>query len=135
MKELTIDAKISNLHGVIGFLDAQLEAMDCPMAAQIQLDMAVEELFVNIANYAYAPGNGAATIRVRTSSSPRSVTVTLIDEGRPFDPTAKPDPDTTLSARDRSIGGLGIFMAKKSVDEMSYEYVNGQNRLTLHKRF
>jgi anti-sigma regulatory factor (Ser/Thr protein kinase) len=135
MKELTIDAKISNLHGVIGFLDAQLEAMDCPMAAQIQLDMAVEELFVNIANYAYAPGNGAATIRVRTSSSPRSVTVTLIDEGRPFDPTAKPDPDTTLSAQDRSIGGLGIFMAKKSVDEMSYEYVNGQNRLTLHKRF
>ena len=135
MKELTIDAKISNLHGVIGFLDAQLEAMDCPMAAQIQLDMAVEELFVNIANYAYAPGNGAATIRVRTSSSPRSVTVTLIDEGRPFDPTAKPDPDTTLSAQDRSIGGLGIFMAKKSVDEMSYEYVNGQNRLTLHTRF
>ena len=135
MKELTIDAKINNLHGVIGFLDAQLEMLDCPMAAQIQLDMAVEELFVNIANYAYAPGNGTATIRVETCSSPRSVTVTLIDEGAPFDPTAKPDPDTTLSAQDRSIGGLGIFMAKKSVDEMKYEYVDGRNRLTLHKKF
>ncbi len=135
MKELTIDAKISNLHGVIGFLDAQLEEMDCPMSAQIQLDMAVEELFVNIANYAYAPGSGTATIRIRTCSSPRSVTVTLIDEGVPFDPTKKQDPDTSLSAQDRSIGGLGIFMAKKSVDEMKYEYVNGQNRLTLHKRF
>ena len=133
MRELTIEARIDNLNQVMGFVDETLEEAMCPMKAQMQVDVAVEEIFVNIASYAYAPGVGSVTIRVEIPENPRTVVITFIDRGVPYDPLAKADPDVTLSAEERGIGGLGIFMVKKSMDDMVYEYKNGQNVLSIKK--
>ena len=133
MKELEIEAKLDNLNQVLAFVDGFLEENECSMKVQMQMDVAVEEIFVNIANYAYAPGVGQARIRIEITGEPRMVQVTFIDSGVPYDPLAKPDPDVTLSAEERQIGGLGIFMVKKSMDNMLYEYKDKQNILTLQK--
>ncbi|MBQ7518860.1 MAG: ATP-binding protein [Clostridia bacterium] len=135
MAELTILASVENLEQVLAFVDAELEKMGSPPKAQMQIDVAVEELFVNIAHYAYAPETGSATIRVQPDEEKHSIAITFIDSGIPYNPLAKPDPDVTLSAEERQIGGLGIFMVKKSMDGMRYEYRNGQNVLTIEKAF
>ena len=132
--ELVVEALTENLPQVTAFVDARLEAADCPMKAQMQIDVAVEEIFVNIAGYAYAPEIGMATVRVEVSEEPLTVTITFIDHGVPYDPLAKEDPDVTLSAEQRELGGLGIFMTKKLMDDVSYEYKDGQNILTLRKK-
>jgi anti-sigma regulatory factor (Ser/Thr protein kinase) len=133
MREITIEAKIENLDEVLGFVDGQLEELECPMKAQMQIDVAVEEIFVNIASYAYAPGVGDAVVRFESSQDPASVTITFIDSGVPYDPVQKDDPDVTLSAEERGIGGLGIYMAKKAMDDMKYVYRDGQNILSISK--
>ena len=133
MKELEIQALTDNLPQVLAFVDEQLEAADCPMKIQMQIDIAVEEIFVNIAHYAYAPEVGNAIIRIETFTDPPEVDITFIDSGIPYDPLAKADPDITLSAEERQIGGLGIFMVKKSMDDVRYEYLDGHNVLTLKK--
>ena len=133
MKELKIDALTQNLDEVIAFVEAELEAMDCPMKVQMQIDVAVEEIFVNIASYAYEPETGYAIIRIDNSEDPRRVDITFIDEGIEYDPLAKEDPDVTLAAEERQIGGLGIFMVKKSMDNMVYERKDGKNILTISK--
>ena len=131
--ELTIPADVDHLHEVLAFTEGLLEEHDCPMKAQMQIDVALEELFVNIAHYAYPDGAGEAKIRVSVTSD--GVEITLIDSGVPYDPLKKPDPDVTLSAQDRAIGGLGIFMSKKLMDDISYIYVDGKNHLTIKKMF
>ena len=133
MKELTIAATVENIEVVTAFVDEQLEALDCPMRAQMQIDIAIDELFSNIAHYAYTPEIGQATVRVEVVNDPLAVIITFIDKGVPYDPLAKADPDTTLSAEDRAIGGLGIYMVKKSMDEITYEYKDGQNILAIKK--
>lgn len=133
--ELDIEAETDKLDDVISFVDSHLEAADCPLKTRMQVQIAVEEIFVNIAHYAYKSNKGRAKIKVATTDSPRTATITFTDRGIPYDPLAKPDPDVTLSAQERDIGGLGIFMTKKIMDNMSYEYKNGQNILTLKKVF
>ena len=133
MKELKVKADRKNLLKVQSFIDEQLEAVDCPMLTQTAIDVAVEELFVNIASYAYAPGTGNAVIRVEMNEEPPSVEITFIDSGMQYDPLAKSDPDVTLAAKQRRIGGLGIFMVKNSMDSMNYEYKDGKNILTIGK--
>ena len=134
MKELTVAATTENIETVTNFVNEQLEALNCPMRAQIQIDIAIDELFGNIAHYAYNPEVGSATVRVEVSKEPMAVIITFIDKGVPYDPLSSADPDVTLSAEQRQIGGLGIYMVKKSMDEISYEYKNGQNILTIKKR-
>ena len=134
MKELTVEAKTTNIEAVTDFVNEQLEALDCPMKAQIQIDIAIDELFGNIAHYAYNPEIGKATVRVDVIEDPLAVPITFIDNGVPYDPLAKADPDTTLSAEEREIGGLGIYMVKKSMDDITYEYKDGQNILTIKKK-
>ena len=134
MADLTVDALVSNLDQVLAFVDGQLETMDCSMKAQMQIDVAVEEIYVNIANYAYAPETGKAYISVRPDPENASVTIEVRDNGIPFDPLAKADPDVTLSAEERKIGGLGIYMVKKSMDAMEYSRKDGQNILTITKK-
>ena len=134
MKELTVEAKTTNIEAVTDFVNEQLEALDCPMKAQMQIDIAIDELFGNIAHYAYNPEIGKATVRVEVIEDPLAVTITFIDNGVPYDPLAKADPDTTLSAEEREIGGLGIYMVKKSMDDITYEYKDGQNILTIKKK-
>ena len=133
MKELTVEADRKNLLAVQAFIDGELEAADCPMATQITIDVAVEELFVNVADYAYDGKTGVVTVQVTMHEEPLSVEITFIDGGKPYDPLAKPDPDVTFAAKDRKKGGLGIFMVKNSMDGMKYEYKDGKNVLTLVK--
>ena len=133
MKELELEAKVENLPTVLALVDEQLESVDCPMKIQMQIDVAVEEIFVNIAHYAYNPEVGNAMVRVEILPDVPSVDITFIDKGVPYDPLTKADPDVTLSAEERQIGGLGIFMVKKTMDDVKYEYVNGHNILTLKK--
>ena len=133
MKELTITATVENIETVTTFVDEQLEALDCPVKAQMQINIAIDELFGNIAHYAYNPDVGEATVRVEVVEDPLSVVITFIDGGVPYDPLAAADPDTSLSAEDRAIGGLGIFMVKKSMDDIAYRYENGKNILSIRK--
>lgn len=133
MREMDIAATLENLDIVMAFVDQQLEEVGCSMKAQMQIDIAVEEVYVNIAHYAYNPEVGGVTIRIQIEEEPLAVILTFIDKGKPYDPLAKEDPDVTLAAEDRQIGGLGIFMVKKSMDNVSYEYNEGRNILTLKK--
>ncbi len=133
MKELTLEARVDSLPQVLAFVDEYLESLDCSMKVQMQIDVAVEEIYVNVASYAYAPKTGSVTITLETEDAPRSVTITFTDSGVPYDPLAKEDPDVTLSAEERKIGGLGIYMVKKSMDKMLYEYKDGHNILKIVK--
>ena len=133
MKEMTLPAVVENIAQVTDFVNAQLEEIGCPMKAQVQIDIAIDELFGNIAQYAYNPETGPATVRVEVSDAPISVTITFMDHGVPYDPLQKEDPDITLSAEERGTGGLGIFMVKKTMDEITYEYKDGQNILRIRK--
>ena len=133
MKELTLEARIENLASVLSFIDAELEAAGCPMREQMQIDVAAEEIFANIASYAYAPGTGSATVGIETSADPFSATIVFSDSGVPYDPLSREDPDVTLPAEERDVGGLGVYMTKKLMDCVSYEYSDGKNILTLRK--
>ncbi len=131
-EELHIAAKVENLNQVLGFIEEYLDAQGCAMKVQMQMAIAVEEIFVNIAHYAYeTEGGGDATIQLCMND--RQVAVTFTDSGKPYDPLAKPDPDVTLPVEEREIGGLGIYMVKKSMDDMRYERKDDQNILTLYK--
>ena len=131
--ELDIEAVEENLGAVTAFVDERLEKVGCSMKSQMQIDIAVEEVFINIAKYAYHPDTGRATVRVEVNDDPVQVKITFLDHGKPYDPLAKDDPDVTLSADERPIGGLGIFMVKQSMDDVTYEYKDGANILTLTK--
>lgn len=133
MEELKLKAKKQELERVLAFIDEELESHNCSMKSQLQLDIAVEELFVNIASYAYGDEEGDATIRIEFFDETSDVEITFIDSGTPYDPLAKDDPDITLSAEERQIGGLGIYMVKKSMDDMRYEYKDNQNIVVIRK--
>lgn len=134
MKELTVNATAENIPVVTDFVNEQLEEQGCSVKVRTQIDIAIDELFGNIVQYAYRPETGTATVRVELTEDPLAVVITFIDNGEPYDPLKKDDPDTALSAEDREIGGLGIYMVKKSMDGISYEYKNGQNILSIKKR-
>lgn len=133
MKELTLDATIENVTAVTSFVDEQLERLGCPPESQAQIDIAIDELFSNIAYYAYNPETGPATVRVEVLEEPLSVEITFIDSGVAYNPLAKDDPDLSLSADEREIGGLGIFIVKNSMDDVAYEYKDGKNILRIRK--
>lgn len=133
MKELTIDATVENIPVATDFVNEQLEAYGCSMKVQMQIDIAIDELLGNIARYAYQPDVGPATVCVELIKKPLSAVITFIDAGIPYDPLKKEDPDTSLSAEEREIGGLGIYMVKQSMDELTYEYKDGQNILKIMK--
>ena len=133
--DLVIEARRENLDKVLCFLDEHLERRGCPAKVRTELDIAVEEIFVNIASYAYEGKTGNAMIRLQDRDDPRGISVTLADEGAPFDPLARPDPDVTLAAEERSIGGLGIYLVKKTMDQVQYRYADNRNILTMTKNF
>jgi sigma-B regulation protein RsbU (phosphoserine phosphatase) len=133
MAVMTIDATVENIEAVTEFVNEHLEKLCCPPKAQMQIDIAIDELFSNISLYAYAPDTGPATVCVDVEENPLSVILTFIDNGKPFDPLSTDDPDVTLPAEKREIGGLGVFLVKKTMDEITYEYKNGQNILKIRK--
>ena len=130
-KEITVEAKTENLQKVLEFVDSGLEEAGCGMKTQIQVDLSLEEMYVNVAHYAYAPGSGTATVRFESGEG--KIKITLIDSGMPYDPLKHIDPVISLPAEDREIGGLGIFLVKKNMDNLSYEYKDGKNIFTMEK--
>lgn len=133
MAEITVTATLDSLNTVLAFVDEQMEKAGCSMKLMTQVDMAVEEIFVNIARYAYHPEVGEASVRCEAGGDPFQVIVGFVDRGRPYNPLEREDPDVTLGAEQRPIGGLGILMAKKLMDDVQYEYQDGKNILTLRK--
>ena len=127
----TFPAEDKALKEVLAFTEEQLEAAGCPMKKIMPITVAIEEMFVNIAHYAYPDSTG--TVRYSIESGDHCVTFRLADSGVPFDPLARPDPDVTLSSKERKIGGLGIYMMKQTMEDVSYEYSNGENVLTMKK--
>ena len=134
MMNKTFPAKIEALSDVLGFVDQTLESYECPMKIQTAICVAIEEVFVNIAHYAYGDGDGDMMLGIGFDAERREITFRMADRGVPFDPLKKPDPDITLSAEDREIGGLGIFITKKTMDTVTYAYENGENILTMIKK-
>ena len=132
MHELVVDAQVEKLDEVLDFIDGYLDEWECPMKTQTQINIAVEEIFVNIAHYAYEHHDGQARITITRKGSDAEITFT--DSGVPYDPLAKPDPDVTLSAEERQIGGLGIYIVKKSMDSVSYEHRDAKNILVISKK-
>lgn len=131
-KVLRIPATLEGMDKILDFVSDVLDAHGCTKQARTQLRMAMEELYVNVAHYAYPSGDGWAEIRGSVENG--VATFKLIDGGTPFDPLAKPDPDILLSGEERGIGGLGIYMVKSMVDEIEYVYTDGCNQLTLRKK-
>ena len=133
MTSKTFPARTDALADVLGFVEEMLESFDCPMKTQIALTVAIEEVFVNVARYAYGDGEGDVTLDIGYDEGSRSITFCMTDSGVPFDPLQKPDPDITLSAAERELGGLGIFIVRKTMDTVTYAYENGRNKLTMSK--
>ena len=134
MKEMNLEAKLENIPVVTGFVEEQLEALDCPMKTQMTMDVAIDEVFTNIASYAYGSEQGTATVRFDFDEEARVASVTFIDSGVPFNPLESAEPDVTLAAEDRPVGGLGIFLVKKTMDGMDYVRRDDRNILTIHKQ-
>ena len=133
LNEMELEAARENLEEVQAFVDERLEKAGSDNKTRMQISVAVEEIFINIASYAYAPDKGNAVVRVEVTEDPVTVMITFIDHGVPYDPLARENPDIKLPAEERTPGGLGIFMTKKIMDDMTYEYKDGQNILALKK--
>lgn len=127
--EIQIEAQREKLDELLDMIRIDLNLMCCPMDKQISLEICIEEIFVNIASYAYGEQMGMAFITEEVTNN--SISLCIKDKGIPYDPLAKEDPDTTLSAEEREIGGLGIFMVKTMMDSVTYEYKDGFNCLTM----
>ena len=128
-----LDAVDDELANATAFLEESLEKHEVPMNTSMQLQLALEECFVNVAHYGYPGRTGRVKLEVSVDNN--IVTVCVKDRGIPFDPLSRQDPDVTLSAEERSIGGLGIFLIKKTMDDVSYEYKDGMNVLTFKKKY
>lgn len=134
MKEITLKATIENVRQITEWIDSELEKLDCSMKAQMQIDVAIDELVSNIARYAYGKETGEVTVQFRFDEAERAAEITFVDRGVAFDPLEKSEPDVTLSAEDRPVGGLGIFLVRKTMDRMDYRRENGRNILTVKKK-
>ena len=134
MKSLTIPAKPERLDEITAFVDEELEAYDCPMNVQLQIELAIEEIFVNISSYAYHPVDGVAEVRCEVLQDPLRVVIQFLDGGKPYDPLAREDADISQEALEEREGGLGILLVKKTMDDVQYAYENGKNILTILKK-
>jgi anti-sigma regulatory factor (Ser/Thr protein kinase) len=133
MRELFITADTDNLDRVIEFVDENLRELSCADKIRMKLELATEEIFVNIANYAYDE-TGEAYIGIEPIDDKKSVKIIFKDSGKQYNPLLKTEPDVSLPAEKRKIGGLGILLVKKIADDISYEYVDGSNILTVIKK-
>ena len=133
MDSLKVPAKIEALDTVYDFIMQKLASRACAESKLFQLRLAIEEIFVNIASYAYFPGEGEAEIGCKVLEAPLRVVIRFLDSGTPFDPLAREDADTSQEALMEREGGLGILLVKKTMDDVQYSYENGKNILTIRK--
>ena len=129
-----MDAIKENIPRITELVDAELEQLNCSMKSQMAINIALDEILANISRYAYLQGTGTVEVSVDHDPEDRSVVITFKDRGVPFDPLAKEAPDTSLSAKEREIGGLGIFLVRKVMDAVKYRHEDGFNILTIRKR-
>lgn len=132
-KTIEVDAAVENIGAVTDFINEELENAGCSMKAQIQIDVMIDEVFGNIAKYAYGDAVGKAEVSIGIGDGPKRAVITFSDRGKQFDPLSAEEPDVTLSAEERKIGGLGLFIVKKTMDGVSYKYEDGKNILTVIK--
>ena len=137
MKELKIEATIENLAKVFAFLSESMESYECDPKIKRQIKLCVEELFVNIAHYAYNPDIGVAEISIDTvpgSDGKPKMVISFADSGKPYDPLSLPDPDIEADLEDRKIGGLGVYLVRTTMDNFEYKHKDGQNITTIEKK-
>ena len=133
MKEIVLNAEVASIEKVTDFVNEELESNDCSMKAQLQIDVAIDEIMSNVAYYGYPDGNGQVRVTVDFPGNEAKVIIAFEDNGIEFNPLEKQDPDVTLSADDRLVGGLGIFIVKKTMDDVRYERKDNKNILTIEK--
>lgn len=133
MNSSTFPAHLDNLAPIVEFVETELDEHDCPPKAMFQIEVAIEEIFVNIVNYAGLTSNEGVEVRCEVLTDPLRVVIQFLDDGTPFDPLAKEDPDITPEGTENREGGLGIFMVKQMMDDVAYAYENGKNTLTIQK--
>ncbi|MBE6846110.1 MAG: ATP-binding protein [Ruminococcus sp.] len=133
MTQKIFPADKNALNEVLEFIESELEKINCPAKKIMSISVAIEEIFVNIACYSYGQNKGYVRVGFGFDSNTNIATFQISDKGIPFNPLKQSDPDITLSAEERQIGGLGIFIAKKTMDNISYAYKNDENILTMQK--
>lgn len=133
MNKITVPAKIENLQKVLNFVIEQLDSVKYNIKARLQLELSIEEVYVNIANYAYESEDGEVVICCNINKNPLQITLQFIDCGTPYNPLKNRDPDISLKIKEKKVGGLGILLIKKNVDNIAYEYKDGKNILTIQK--
>ena len=134
MHKITVPAKIENLQKVFNFVNMQLNSVAYNMKSRLQLELSIEEAYVNISKYAYESDEGKVEILSRVDEDPLQITVKFMDSGIPYNPLKNEDPDIYTNTEEKELGGLGIFLIKKNVDNIGYEYLNGKNILTIQKK-
>lgn len=131
-KNLILPNDVQEVPKLAAFVDEVCEAAGMDMSTTMQMNLAIEEAVVNVMEYAY-PAGTKGEVRIEAQTNDTYVEFIISDDGKPFNPTEKGDVDTTLSAEERSIGGLGIMLVKHYMDDTKYKYVDGKNVLTLRK--
>ena len=138
MKEITLKAVIDNLEEAMSFVSGEAEAMGCSMKNVMTMELVTDEIFSNIVFYAYKgmeePGDVTIQIDEAENEEGKEIHLTFSDSGIPYDPLSREEPDVTLPAEEREVGGLGIFLVRKKMDDVQYRYEEGKNRLLLIKR-
>ena len=135
MNTMSIEARVKNLPRVLAYINDKLRESDCPPKKRMQIELAVEEVYVNVCHYAYGSETGSVDIVIEFEEEPALAKISFSDSGIPFDPLGKEAPNISLASEERPIGGLGIFMTRKLMDEVRYKYENGKNHLMLVKYF
>lgn len=133
MYELEVDSNKTNLEKVLSFIEDCVSSLDVSIKAKFQLELAIEEIFVNIVSYAYGDKEGKIKIYCDVRENPLKIIIKFIDEGEPFNPLDVANPDVSADIESRNIGGLGLFLVKKNVDDIKYEYLNEKNNLAIEK--
>lgn len=134
MRDLKLNASKDTLYTVLDVIEAHLDKNGCPDSVKLELLIAVEEIYMNIANYAYGGEAGEVTVQMEISQDPKVCQVIFKDKGIPYDPLKREDPDISLSPQERGIGGLGIYMVKQLMDRVEYRYEDETNILLLERR-
>lgn len=134
MKTVKVPAKLRELDNVRAFADEVLTDTTASTEDRLAIELAVEEVFVNIVKYACLPEAGKITVSCEHDSDNEAVEIRFLDEGHPFNPLSMKDPDLKADLSERNPGGLGIYMLKKLMDRVEYDYVEGRNRLVIWKK-
>jgi len=132
-RSLTLPNDVQTIPLLAEFTETVCEAAGFDMGMGMKMNLAIEEAVVNVMNYAY-PKDVKGTVSIDATISDKGLKFVISDNGTPFDPTAKAEVDTTLSAEERGIGGLGIHLIRQIMDSINYEYIDGRNVLTLIKK-